>query len=188
MFGEQFTEDSYPPQSDVAPHLPLHTQEIQPKPQTTSTFESLMVETDANVTEIMPASGPVNILYTHHMDSFYRIHDVVAEYFGAYIDTGAEHSVFGKAQAGAYCSASGQPFVFRPSYIAFQFSVGHQIRSGTIAIPIPIGNGFIDISLDVVAPNFPLLIGVDIIENFERTVDASRNKMTNAHKSWTAPL
>lgn len=74
------------------------------------------------------------------------------------------------------------------SDVVFQFCVGRQTSKGTIFIRIRSGSNFIQIQLDVVAANLPLLIVLDIIDKYKVTVYASVNMISNAQGSWWVPL
>jgi hypothetical protein len=79
---------------------------------------------------------------------------------GACIDTGAQRTVIGLAQARAYCKFLGIPFALSISKRVLVFKVDKRNSLGILHMRLPTPNGsFIMLEVDVVPTNVPMLLG-----------------------------
>nr|AHF58602.1 polyprotein [Chondrus crispus] len=108
---------------------------------------------------------------------------------GACLDTGATTSVCGLNQAKAYASFAGFKYKPKKSNKVFRFG-GNRARSmGTIVIRIPIpGNLYVELKVDVVEHDIPLLIGLDALDRFGLYVNNVQDMLVHDNSRWTIPL
>jgi hypothetical protein len=84
-------------------------------------------------------------------------------FLGAAIDTGAERSVIGWQQATMYCLLSSSEMELLPRNRLFKFGDQTFRSMGTLNLKIPVPNGVLDLYVDVVQPDIPLLVGLDLM-------------------------
>jgi hypothetical protein len=95
---------------------------------------------------------------------------------GARIDTGAQRTVIGLAQARAYCKLLGIPFTLSISTRVFVFAVDRRNSLGILHMRLPTPNGsLIMLEVDVMPPNAPMLLGLDVLDKFGLTADTVHN-------------
>ena len=81
------------------------------------------------------------------------------------MDTGAESTVIGLAQAKAYCKFMGVPLKTSYSKSKFRFGGHRQDSLGKISIKVPLGDfAMITEEVDVVKPSVPFLLGLDFMD------------------------
>jgi transposase InsO family protein len=101
---------------------------------------------------------------------------------GAVIDTGAPHSVIGRAEAILYCAHLGIPFSPRlPSPRQFKFGNTLCHSLGRLRVMLPFPHIPIAIDVDVVALDIPLLIGKSLLEKHDLIVDVKRKRLISPH-------
>jgi Aspartyl protease len=107
----------------------------------------------------------------------------------ACIDTGAQRTVIGLAQARAYCKFLGIPFALSISKRVFVFWVGKRNSLGILHMRFPTPNGsFIMLEVDVVPTNVPMLLGLDVLEKFGLCADTVHNVLHCTAEDWNLPL
>lgn len=108
---------------------------------------------------------------------------------GACLDTGACTSVCGRVQAEAYAKLVGFKFNPKPSARVFRFGGVSTKSLGAIHVRIPIpGHMFIQVHVDVVEPNVPLLIGLDALDKHSLYINNVRNLLLSEKFRWGIPL
>lgn len=107
---------------------------------------------------------------------------------GACIDTGAQKTVIGKKQARAYCQSQGMTMRLQKSQTAFKFGNGKHDSLGMIPIRIPTINGDISLEVDVVQPDVPLLLGLDVLDREQIVPDNVENILESRLYGWTMPI
>jgi hypothetical protein len=108
---------------------------------------------------------------------------------GACIDTGAQSTVIGLAQARAYCKFLGIPLALSIGKRVFVFGVEKRNPLGTLHVRFPTPNGsFIMLEVDVVPTNVPMLRGLDELEKFGFSADTVRNGLHCTAVDWELPL
>lgn len=108
---------------------------------------------------------------------------------GACVDSGAEVSVVGKAQADAYGRQTCQRLKWKPSALSFKFG-SHVCRSlGRINVRMPTPDGsYVEFTPDVVEADVPLLIGLDLLEEHGMILDFSTKVISNRQRNWKLPM
>ena len=108
---------------------------------------------------------------------------------GAFLDTGAQKTVFGKHQAQAYCATLGVKFKLK--YCNHRFKFGTQIHHAIwqLRIRIPVGpHAMILLLVDIIDANVPLLIGIDVMDRFKFYVHTVTNEVICPHGQWKMPI
>ncbi|CDF36991.1 unnamed protein product [Chondrus crispus] len=101
-----------------------------------------------------------------------------SRFCGACLDTGAEKSVIGYAQAKAYCKTFGTPMHLQPSPFFYKFGDGIRSSLGTMEIRLPFAPGyFVPLSVDVVSADIPLLIALDTLDSHKLLADNVKNSL-----------
>jgi hypothetical protein len=97
---------------------------------------------------------------------------------GACIDTGAQRTVIRLAQARAYSKFLGIPFALSINKRVFVFGVDKRNTLGILHMRLPTPNGsFIMLEVDVVPTNVPMLLGLDVLDNFGLCADTVHNAL-----------
>ena len=108
---------------------------------------------------------------------------------GACLDTGASTSVCGAQQAKAYLRFVGFKFNPGQSQRTFRFGRDKAKSLGTIVVRIPVpGNAYLELKVDVVHPNVPLLMGLDAMDKFTVYVNNVQNLLVHDKLGWAIPL
>lgn len=108
---------------------------------------------------------------------------------GACLDTGAQKTVCGKAQAKAYCQSFGVTFKLRACNHRFRFGTQLHQAIGQLQIRIPVGKqGMIPLSVDIIEANIPFLIGIDVMDKYKFYVNTVSNELICPSASWKVPL
>jgi Aspartyl protease len=95
---------------------------------------------------------------------------------GACIDTGAQRTVIGLAQARAYSKFFGIPFVLSNKKRVFVFGVDKRNSLGILHMRLQTPNGiFIMLEVDVVPTNVPMILGLDVLDKFGLSADTVHN-------------
>lgn len=111
------------------------------------------------------------------------------QFQGACIDTGAQNTVIGRRQALAICQSQGTKLKLSKSSTTFRFGNGRHNSLGILKIRIPTKDGgFIDIDADVVQPDVPLLIGIDILNREQLVPDNVNNRLQSHIYGWSIPI
>ena len=97
---------------------------------------------------------------------------------GVCVDTGAQVSVCGKRQAIAFCKTVSIPFALRPSNLKFKFgnTVTDSMGIMKFRCPAPDG-GSIDLDMDVIDLDIPLLLGLRELRDHQLLVDYLDNTL-----------
>lgn len=110
-------------------------------------------------------------------------------FHGACLDTGAQRCVIGLNQARAYCRAMQIPFKMKPSRVQFRFGDGTYSALGSLKISIPTPQGSsISWNFDVVKADVPMLIGLDLLDEFKLVVNNVTNKLMCLTQKWSLPI
>jgi hypothetical protein len=110
-------------------------------------------------------------------------------YNGACIDTGAQRTVIGLAQARTFCKFIGIPFALSISKRVFVFGVDKRKSLGILHMRLPTPNGsFIMLEVDAVPTNVPRLLGLDVLDKFGLSADTVHNVLHCTAEDWKLPL
>ena len=85
--------------------------------------------------------------------------------FHAIVDTGAARSVVGLKLARRLLASQGEKLSLCPSSRQFRFGVDLRKSLGTMTIRIPTPSKILSISVDVVEPDIPFLLGLDSLDS-----------------------
>jgi len=108
---------------------------------------------------------------------------------GGCIDTGAQKCVIGKLQAKAYCKFAKITYQVIPSETTFRFGDGDFSSLGKLPIRIPIpNNSYIPYEFDVVQPDVPMLMGLDLLDAMKCYANNVENKFVSPFENWTLPI
>ena len=111
------------------------------------------------------------------------------EFEGVCLDTGASTSVSGSRQAEAYAAFIGCKILPKPTRRVFRFGAHVEPSIGTMVVRIPTpGDAFIEIKVDIVAANIPLLIGLDALDQFSLYINNVQNLLVHDKLRWAIPL
>lgn len=149
-------------------------------------------------TKKAPPLPPEDVLYAclHPSTKIYDIKLTTSSYQseksafkGACLDIGAQKSVIGFSQAQAYSSVSGTKIKYCRSPVAFKFGDGCFPSIGKISIRIPTpGQSFIHMYLDIVQPDVPMLLGLDVLDKEKLIVDNVENAVYSKKFKWSIPV
>jgi hypothetical protein len=112
-------------------------------------------------------------------------------FLGAAFDTGAERSVIGMQQALCYCRMASKQLEFIPSNRVFRFGDETCTSSGSFEISIPTPDGCLQASVDVVKPDIPLLIGLDLMDKHRLQFLSVSDELEHSPasgKGWKIPV
>lgn len=93
----------------------------------------------------------------------------VEDFQGACVDTGAQRTVIGKQQAYAYLKWAGLQRRLEQDKTpeVYRFGGSRHASIGTLTIRIPLADDyFLELTVDVVDVNVPLLFGLDTLDKF----------------------
>ena len=108
---------------------------------------------------------------------------------GACLDIGAQRSCIGHAQARALSMLTKILLQLTKSQLTFRFGDQHFSSLGKMQIRIPTPEDtFLYFYVDVVPPNVPLLLGIDVLDCFQFVADNVRNVLENRKQGWTLPI
>jgi hypothetical protein len=99
------------------------------------------------------------------------------------LDTGAQKSVIGNIQAESYCRENNTRYNLEHSALSslslFKFgsSLAQSIGMIRISIPIPGPNNFIELCVDVVNVDIPLLLGLDFLKKHQLNPLSVQNQL-----------
>ena len=112
------------------------------------------------------------------------------EFLGACLDTEATLSVVGREQAEEYCRMMDVPLVVEPKRnITFKFSSERKPSKGLVKFWIPYaGDKIINISLDVVDINVPLILGLDKLDEYKMYVNNVENILVCTEPEHKHPI
>ena len=80
-------------------------------------------------------------------------------------------------------------FKLRKSLISFAFGDGVYKSLGSMEIRIPTpDNSFISLDVDVVKPDVPFLLGLDILDQHQLMADNIDNKLRSRALGWSMPI
>ena len=161
-------------------HLPASPQHrdngtiVFPTPKSTPTFKTPL---DTLVVQL--ASATIN---TTRSSS--------TQFDGMCMDTGAQISVSGKAQAMAYCHSRGIPFYLTPSVTKFKFGdhVSPSLGRLQVRIPTPNQSGNVSFTMDVVDLDVPMLLGLRELRAASLLVDYLDNRLICKNDNWSCLL
>jgi hypothetical protein len=112
-------------------------------------------------------------------------------FLGAAIDTGAERSAIEWKQATIYCFFSSSEMKVLPRNRLFKFG-DQTIRSmGKLNLNLPVPNGVLDLYVDEVKPDIPLLVGFDLMDNHRIQFLNVSNELEHidlSGSSWRMPV
>lgn len=106
----------------------------------------------------------------------------------ACIDTGAQKTVIGKKQAQAYCRSQGMSMRLQKSNTSFRFGNGKHDSLGIITVRIPTRDDEISLEVDVVQPDVPLLLGLDVLDREQLVPDNVENLLESRLYGWAIPI
>jgi hypothetical protein len=115
-------------------------------------------------------------------------HSQTRSFSGAILDTGAEKSVIGKAEAISYCQENGVPFHLKPSSCRFKFGSRSEPAVGRIGIRIPTPGKPLEFQCDVVESDVPLLIGLDTLDKYGLNVMSVEGILQSTTEKWHMPM
>jgi hypothetical protein len=107
---------------------------------------------------------------------------------GACVDTGAQKTVIGLPQAKAYCRFIGTKFKLKENRNVYQFGVIKQESLGSLKVILPTPEPLINLEIDVVQADVPLLIGLDVLYENGMTADTLNNFLKCPGRGWKIPL
>ena len=110
---------------------------------------------------------------------------------GVCIDSAAQKSVIGAAQAKAYCSLFDIPFQPSDRKARNLFSFGTHIHPGLeiLDIRVPVSSiHFLSLSVGVVDTNVPFLLGLDYMGRYRMAIDTDKCVLSSRLQGWTVPL
>jgi hypothetical protein len=108
---------------------------------------------------------------------------------GACIDTGAQRTVIGLAQARTYCKFLGIPFALSICKRVFVFGVDKRNSLGILHMRFPTPNGsFIMLEVDVVPTNVPMLLYLDVLDKLGLSADTVHTFLHCTAEGWKLPL
>ncbi len=111
------------------------------------------------------------------------------QFQGICLDTGAQKSVVGKKQAAAYAALMKVRLETKASNFAFKFGDGCYKSLGTIPVRIPKpNNGYIEVRIDIVDADIPMIIGLDILDKETLLADNTENLLIHKKEGWKMPL
>lgn len=151
-------------------------------------FESLVSYTEeiyAAPEETDPEKFIVEINYTPDNNS-------PNEFQGGCLDIGASRSLIGRRQAEAYHGLIGLPLVLIPNsegQSIFKFGSDRQRSIGKCCMRIPYANYYaINMKVDVVNVDIPLLIGLDVLDKYYLYCNNVRNELVCEDPVWSHPI
>jgi hypothetical protein len=105
------------------------------------------------------------------------------------LDSGAQTSVVGLAQAKAYCRYRGVRFKTKASEKAFRFWTQRQKSLGDLLVRIPLADGsFVPFEMGVVKDDIPMLVGLDVLDRYALTIDNVDNVLDSRINGTKTPL
>lgn len=112
-----------------------------------------------------------------------------AGFIGFCLDKGAAKSVVGVTQMNALCRFFGYKFKVKPSETQFRFGTTTYTSQGTFKTRMPVnGELYLEMSIDIVHGNFPLLIGIDVILDHGLIIDYNTKQLTCHDRTWSLPI
>jgi hypothetical protein len=115
-----------------------------------------------------------------------KSHDVT--WNGACVDTGPQKTVIGLPQAKEYCRFIGTKFKLKENMNVYRFGVGKQESLGSLKVILPTPEPLINLEIDVVQADVPLLIGLDVLDENGMTADTMNNVLKCPGRGWKIPL
>lgn len=115
----------------------------------------------------------------------------VEDFQGACVDTGAQRTVIGKQQAYAYLKWAGLQRRLEQDKTpeVYRFGGSRHASIGTLTIRIPLADDyFLELTVDVVDVNVPLLFGLDTLDKFHMYANTVLNRLVCEAYSVTMPL
>jgi hypothetical protein len=108
---------------------------------------------------------------------------------GDCLDTGAQTSVVGLAQAKAYCKYRGVQFKTKASNKAFRFGRQRQESLGELLVRLPLADGsFVSVEMGVVDADIPMLVGLDVLDKYALAIDNVANVLDSRITGTKTPL
>lgn len=108
---------------------------------------------------------------------------------GACIDSGATLTVIGRRQAEMYSKLIGVQLAQKKSGTRYRFGDNVHQGHGKIRIRIPVGlKHFAEVSADVVDPDVPFLLGLDVLTKFKIILDFDKDMIRSKCDGWAAPI
>lgn len=130
-------------------------------------------------------------LHVHLVDlSIYAISEDRNQFEGACLDTGASRSVVGRAQAESYCKYMGIPLMIEEQQKkVFKFGSQKAKSLGKAKFYIPYANDKrMDIDIDVVDVNVPLLLGLPTLDEYKMYVNNVEDLIVCTSPKWSSPI
>jgi hypothetical protein len=113
------------------------------------------------------------------------------DFQGAVLDTGAQRSVIGLQQAGALSRMDHRSLNMNASNHTYRFGDTISSSLGSIAVDMPTPTGILQIQVNVVPENVPLLLGIDTMDKYclqLLTIDNVLEHLSAEEKSWRTPV
>lgn len=109
------------------------------------------------------------------------------EFIGALLDTGAQRSVIGVNQAREYCVVVGIDLNLQRSGHHFTFGAGEAKSLGKLRILVSTPGSTLSLLVDVVRPNIPFLLGLDVLDEYGLQVLSYENLLQCVTEGWKTP-
>jgi len=115
----------------------------------------------------------------------------VEHFEGACLDTGAQRTVIGEAQARAFSHFSANSRQLKLSKVSkiYRFGRGRHKAIGTMDIDVPLGSTFImRLTVEVVDLNVPFLLGLDVMDKYRLYVNTVSNHLVCVNEGVDLPV
>jgi hypothetical protein len=107
---------------------------------------------------------------------------------GIALDAGAQRSCIGLAQARAYCTRHVLRLTLRSSSRTFIFGARIYKSLGALTILAPTPSGILRLQLDVVPPDVPALLGLDVMDSHNLQFLSVSNELECVTEDWKMPV
>ena len=107
---------------------------------------------------------------------------------GAILDIGAQLSVSEPKQAKAYCRMYRMKLKLRKLKVRLKFPDQTELSLGRMSIILSTSSGMRSFSVDLVAPNVPVLFGLDFLDRERWVVNNVTSKICYSSKNWEMPV
>ncbi len=105
------------------------------------------------------------------------------------MDTGAEQCVIRHRQENAHNAYDRATIFFRPSNASFSSSDGSHTSIGAMLVRIQTPDrSFIVVDFDVVKADVPVLIGLDLLDNYSLVRNSVKTELQSKLQGWSMPL
>eukprot|EP00170_Pyropia_yezoensis_P002751 contig_11549_g2756 len=122
---------------------------------------------------------------------FLTLLETVEDFQGACVDTGAQRTVIGKPEALAHLQWAGLPRRLQKNKMpeVYRFGGSRHASVGRLTMRVPLAvDFFMELSMDVVDVNVPLLLGLDTLDKFHMYANTVLNRLVCEAYSVSVPL